>query len=252
VTQVVEVWRDISERVREEQRLSEIERLVSLGTLASGFSHEVNTPLASMLTCAESALARIEADGQDALPAVREAAEIIRGQVLRCRAITDQFLRFSRGIPPSTEPLDLRGVVEGVLTLVGSTARETGVSLSLRDGCALPGVRANTEVVQHVVLNLLVNAIQSCGDRGGAVELEFAVRDEVCLLIRDDGCGVPPERRAHLFEPFHSSKPTGTGLGLYLSRSFMRRFGGDVRLVQSAVGRGACFEVRFAREVTSS
>ena len=252
VTQVVEIWRDISERVREEQRFSEIERLVSLGTLASGFSHEVNTPLASMLTCAESVLARIEESGhgpaeKEMLPAIRESAEIIRGQVLRCRKLTEQFLRFSRGIPPSTEPIDLREVVAEVLALVAPTAREAGVRLRFEGNQAIPGLRANAEVVQHVVLNLLVNAIQSCEDGGGAVELSLHVGEQVRLRVRDDGCGVPPENRAHLFEPFRSRKPTGTGLGLFLSRSFMRRFGGDVRLLHSEVGSGSCFEVVFAR-----
>jgi PAS domain S-box-containing protein len=251
VTRVVEVWRDISERVQEEQRLAEIERLVSLGTLASGFSHEVNTPLASILTCAESVLARIDdrgETGEDVLPAVRESAEIVRDQVLRCRKITEQFLRFSRGIPPSVEPIDLTRVVAGVVSLVEPTARELGVSLRVARGGPLPAVRANAEVVQHVVLNVLVNAVQSCEGRGGAVEVRFVVGEEVCIRVRDEGCGVAPRSRAHLFEPFQSEKPTGTGLGLFLSRSFMRRFGGDVRLVESELGVGSCFEIVLERE----
>jgi PAS domain S-box-containing protein len=112
VVQVVEVWRDISARVKEEERLAEVERLVSLGALASGFSHEMNTPLASMLICAEAVLGRIddpgsERDAETMLSAIRDYADIIRKEVLRCRKITEQFLRFSRGIPPSVEPIDL-------------------------------------------------------------------------------------------------------------------------------------------------
>jgi signal transduction histidine kinase len=220
--------------VKEEQRLAQIERLVSLGTLASGFSHEVNTPLATILTCAESVLDRLDgATGERAsdgtLPAVRDSAIIIRDQVLRCRHITQQFLRFSRGIPPSIEPIDLREVVAGVIALVASAAREKGIELRLAPEQRLPPVRANSEVVQHVVLNLLVNAVQSFKGKNGAVELSFRTGDDVRLRVRDEGCGIASEHKTHLFEPFHSRKPGGTGLGLFLSRSFMRlprpRFG---------------------------
>lgn len=248
VVRVVELWRDISERVKEEERLAEIERLVSLGVLASGFSHEVNTPLATILTSAESLLGRIDESATSVHPsALRESAEIIRTQVLRCRRITEQFLRFSRGIPPALEPLDLRATVTSVASLVEPTAREARVSLRFVDKDTIPPVVANSEVIQHVVLNLLVNAIQSCDGRGDSVTLAFHVGQDVRLRIEDTGCGIAPEDRRHLFEPFRSRKRGGTGLGLFLSRSFMRRFGGDVCLVRSDVGAGSCFEIVFAR-----
>ena len=104
-------------------------------------------------------------------------------------------------------------------------------------------MRANSEVVQHVILNLLVNALQSFGDRKGTVEISFAVEDGVRLRVRDEGCGIEVSDRARLFEPFRTRKPGGTGLGLFLSRSFMRRFGGDVRLVESSVGKGTSVRV---------
>jgi len=252
VVQVVELWRDISERVREEERLAEIERLVSLGILASGFSHEINTPLASVLTCAESALGQLgtipEGGSADAvLPAIRDCAETIRSEVLRCRRITERFLRFSRGIPPSIEPIDLRQVVERVVALAGPTAREAHAKVLVNGDGALPAVRANMEVVQHVILNLLVNAIQSFEGPDRTVSIRFRAGADVRIEIEDTGCGIVPEARRHLFEPFRSRKPLGTGLGLFLSRSIMRRFGGDVRLVRSEVGKGSCFEVVFRR-----
>lgn len=253
VAQVVEVWRDITDRVREEQHLAEIERLSSLGVLASGLSHEVNTPLASTLTCSEAILDQL--DGVDlaslrpeTLEAIRESAGIIRDQVLRCRTITDHFLRFARGIPPAIEPIDLQEVVRNVMTLARPTAREAGIDLVLDGNGPVPVVTANTEVVQHVVLNLLVNAIESFTEPGGSIVARFIIDDRLRLQIRDDGCGIPPEVQKHLFEPFRTQKPRGTGLGLFLSRTFMRRFNGDVRLVDSAPGRGSCIEVVFPRQ----
>jgi two-component system, NtrC family, sensor kinase len=252
VAQVVEVWRDITERVREEQHLAEIERLSSLGVLASGLSHEVNTPLASTLTCSEAILDQL--DGVDVaslrpetLEAIGESAAIIRDQVLRCRKITDHFLRFARGIPPAIEPIDLQEVVRNIMALARPTAREAGIDLVLDGNGPVPVVTANTEVVQHVVLNLLVNAIESFSSPGGSVVVRFIVDDHLRLQIRDDGCGIAPEFQTHLFEPFRTQKPRGTGLGLYLSRTFMRRFNGDVRLIDSAPGHGSCVEVVFPR-----
>jgi PAS domain S-box-containing protein len=252
VTQVVEVWRDITERVREEEHLAEIERLSSLGVLASGLSHEVNTPLATTLTCAEAIVDRLQECGggeadAETLAAIGEGAEEIRQQVLRCRKITEQFLRFARGIPPAIEPIDLQQVVRTIMSLAAPTAREAGVELVLQGEDPMPLVTANTEVVQHVVLNLLVNAIESFEKPGGTITARFIVDSDVRLQIRDTGCGIPPEVQKHLFEPFRTQKPRGTGLGLFLSRTFMRRFGGDVRLVESAVGRGSCVEVLFPR-----
>jgi PAS domain S-box-containing protein len=250
VCQVVEIWRDISERVREEMRLAEVERLESLGALASGVSHEMNTPLATMLACAEGILDRIA--GPDDEPAatdeIRGIAETIRDQVLRCRNITEQFRRFSRGIPPSPEPVDLMSVVASIVSLVTPTAHAAGATVRLEDaGKRVPMVTANTEVVQHVVLNLLVNAVQAFDRAGGTVTVSCHTGPVVRLRIRDDGRGIPPDACAHLFEPFRTGRAHGTGLGLFLSRSIMRRFGGDVHLVDSEVGSGSCFEVVFAR-----
>ena len=252
VAQVVEVWRDITERVREEEHLAEIERLSSLGVLASGLSHEVNTPLATTLTCAEAIVDRLKEcgpEGADAetLAAIGDGAEVIREQVLRCRTITEQFLRFARGIPPAIEPIDLQKVVRTIMSLAAPTAREAGIELVLQGEDPVPLVTANTEVVQHVVLNLLVNAIESFEQPGGTITARFVIDSGVRLQIRDTGCGIAPEVQKHLFEPFRTQKPRGTGLGLYLSRTFMRRFDGDVRLVESAVGRGSCVEILFAR-----
>lgn len=254
VVQVVEIWRDITERVREEERLAEIERLASLGVLASGFSHEVNTPLASMLTSAESVLSQIDNPSpqgsvETLLPTIRESADIIRRQVMRCRKITDQFLRFSRGIPPSIEPLDLRDVVTSVVSLVNPTAQEARATIQIQGESSVPAVKANTEVVQHVILNLLVNAVQSLDDQGGTITVRFLINGDVRIQVTDTGCGIALEARKHLFEPFRSRKPQGTGLGLFLSRSFMRRFGGDVRLVESHAEGGSCFEIIFPQAV---
>ncbi len=251
--QVVEVWRDITERLAEETRLAELERLESLGALASGFSHEVNTPLATILTCAEAILSRVplaEAEGgaqSTATAEIREMAETIRSQVLRCRRVTEQFLRFARGIPPTAEPVDLRDALASVTALVAPAARHAGVAIRTEMPPKIPPVHANAEAVQHVLLNLLVNGIQSFEGKSGVIAVSVEAGSDVRVRIRDHGRGVPREARAHLFEPFRSTRSGGTGIGLFLSRAIVRRFGGDLRLAWSEEGVGSCFEVILRR-----
>ena len=106
--QVVEVWRDISERRAAEAHLAESHRLASLGMLASGFSHELNTPLATVLTCVEGILRELPAEPDaDGPERIQEIASIAREQILRCRGITQHFLRMSRGQKSPGDIVDL-------------------------------------------------------------------------------------------------------------------------------------------------
>jgi signal transduction histidine kinase len=138
-------------------------------------------------------------------------------------------------------------IVPSIVSLITPTAREAGVTIHVERSERVPLVTANAEAVQHVVLNLLVNAIQASDDRGRSVTLSCHVDSGVRLRIRDQGRGIPPEARRHLFEPFRTGRQHGPGIGLFLSRRIMHRFGGDVRLAESDVGSGSCFEVVFAR-----
>ena len=131
------------------------------------------------------------------------------------------------------------------------TARAHGVRLTLATPLPAVQARAVDAELQHVVINLVVNAIQA-SPAGGAVELALAAGDPVRILVRDQGCGIAPEQHARIFEPFFSGRPGGTGLGLFLSLTFVRQWGGDLS-VSSEPGRGSTFEIRLpaaAGEVT--
>jgi signal transduction histidine kinase/HAMP domain-containing protein len=249
VIAVVEVWRDITERRAAEVRMAEAHRMASLGMLASGFSHELNTPLATILTAVESVLRVLdeEATPKDERHALlRERARVAREQILRCRGITQQFLRLSRGQAASTDLVDLGPLVGAVSRLVEPTARESGVTV--RCGDTDPGravVRASDAELQQVLLNLLLNAVQAC-PRGGQVEVAIEPGPPTRLLVRDDGCGIPADQLQKIFEPFYGLRKGGTGLGLFLSLAMARSWGADME-VKSAEGRGSTFEVRFGK-----
>jgi PAS domain S-box-containing protein len=240
--QVVEVWRDISERRAAEAHLAESHRLASLGTLASGFSHELNTPLATVLTCVEGIMREYASpvDGSPDTEHIRESASIAREQVLRCRGITQHFLRMARGQRSQGDIVDVNEIVSAVTRVIEPTAREHSVAIEVQP-VPLIHVRVDEAELQHTVINLLLNAIQAC-KTGGKVVVAASQSDAVHIRISDNGCGIAPEDRQRIFDPFFSLRQGGTGLGLFLSLNFVRRWGGDIA-VSSEVGRGSTFDV---------
>jgi len=237
---VVEVWRDISDRRAAEAHLAESHRLASLGTLASGFSHELNTPLATVLTCVEGILRETSGDGADEAW-IRNSASMARDQILRCRGITQHFLRLSRGQRGQGEVVDLGPVIAEVARLIEPTARAHSVKVEVQPVLAGMHVRVDEAELQHTLINLLLNAVQA-SKAGGQVTVEAEAGEQVRVRVIDNGCGITADDQKRIFEPFFSARQGGTGLGLFLSLNFVRRWGGEIR-VESMVGRGSTFEV---------
>ncbi len=243
LTHVVEVWRDISERRAAEAKLAESHRLASLGVLASGFSHELNTPLGTVLTCIEGILRETPAQ-QSAQPEperIRESAAIAREQLLRCRGITQQFLRLSRGQRSHEAIVDVREAIESAQRLVDPTARAHSVQIVVQPLAAGVHVRAGEAELQDILINLLLNAIQA-SKPGSRVTVEAESNGVVRIRVRDEGCGIAQENLHKIFEPFFSMRDGGTGLGLFLSLNAVRSWGGDI-VVESKLDNGSMFEV---------
>ncbi len=243
VDYVVEVWRDISERRAAEARLAESHRVASLGLLASGFSHELNTPLATTLMCVEGILREAGRSAAPDVGSIGESAGMAREQLLRCRGITQHFLRMARGQSSSGEIVDVAAAVSAAERLVAPTARANGVRIELGPLAAGVHVRADEADLQHALINLLVNAVQASAP-GTTVMVTVAGGDQVRIAIRDRGCGIAPEHQKRIFEPFFSLRKGGTGLGLFLSLNFVRHWSGDIA-VESALGAGSTFEIRL-------
>ena len=132
-------------------------------------------------------------------------------------------------------------MIDGSLLLLRDQIRQTGITLSLPPAkAALATVRARHIQLEQVLVNLIQNAAQACGE-GGQITLEITAEGEdIRLAVSDDGPGVPPALRDTLFQPFVTSKQDGIGLGLAISRDIMRQLGGDL-LHDDATGRGARF-----------
>jgi two-component system C4-dicarboxylate transport sensor histidine kinase DctB len=245
-------WRQRQARVAAEiaaqsatlrEQLQQANRLATLGQITAGLGHEIRQPLAAMRVYAENGERLIASDR----PA--EAAENfgkIAGLAGRIGEITEEQLHFSRRT--ANEPRDIRlaEVIDGSLLLLRDQIRQKGIALTLpapEAGAAL--VRARHVQLEQVLVNLLQNAVQACGDSeagGGEIVLAItAAGDKLQLNVSDNGPGVPAGLRDTLFQPFVTSKREGIGLGLAIARDIMRQLGGD--LVHDDTAHGARFTI---------
>lgn len=234
---------------RECRRLQEqlviADRLVSVGTVAAGIAHELNNPLAVLMTNIELALAAIDsarakrpapelAEVRDELADALEAAE-------RMRSIVCDVKLFSRPDGDRRGPVDVQRVIDSSLRMASTEIRDR--ARLVKNYHSVPPVMANDGRLGQVVLNLLINAAQSIPE--GAVannEIRLSTMldgDRVRVAISDTGCGIPPENLSRIFEPFFTTKPSdiGMGLGLAICQRIIKDLGGELE-IDSRVGEG--------------
>jgi signal transduction histidine kinase len=246
--QVIEVWRDITRRREIEARLANSERLASLGFLASGVSHEINNPLASITTCLDGLCRRLNAgDGEKVPDELPEYLELIRGEVDRCRRLTERLKVLGRQPRQTRETIELSGVVRDTLALLRYEAQKTCVRIeeSLTADASL--VLADESQIRQVVLNVVLNAMQAI-DGAGVLRVHVGPASDgfVEFEVTDTGRGIEPADQRKIFEPFYSARPDGkgTGLGLFISKIIVDNLGGSIR-VTSAPGSGTSFTILF-------
>jgi signal transduction histidine kinase len=235
------------ERIIRDQwdRLVIAEKMSSLALLSAGLAHEMNNPLASILSHV-GWLRAVESDEgkQDSLGWIEREATRMAGILDRIRAYARGSGQDAAGggASPGAGPCDLNRAVRETLDVLRPELFRKEIELGVRIAEGLPWARIGEDELKQVALNLLVNAEQAV-ERGGRVDVETASRDGALVLtIRDDGCGIPQENLKRVFDPFFTTRAGGTGLGLSLAYRIVRHAGGDLRLA-SAPGRGTTVEV---------
>jgi signal transduction histidine kinase len=235
--------RQVQLRIREVIRS---EQLASVGFLAAGVAHEINNPLASIAMCAESLESRLEGLSPDNADAqiVKRYLELIQNEAFRCKGITEKLLDFSRLGEVRRQATALVALVADVADMLRHVGRFAGRSIEIDEGPDLL-VMVNPQEIKQVVLNLLVNALDSI-DAAGHVRVGVRRSGyEVVLTVTDDGCGMTDEVLEHLFEPFFTRRRSGqgTGLGLSIVHRIVADHGGRIEATSTGAGNGSTFRV---------
>jgi signal transduction histidine kinase len=241
---------EVTERCQRQQRdILRAEQLAAVGQLAAGVAHEVRNPLTGIKLLVEAAL-RPRRDGAPFLS--EEDLCVIRDEITRLEGIVQHFLDFARPPAPQLQPVDLRDLAQRPLDLIRGRARQQRVTVEVALPEATVPVRADPGQVHTVVANLLFNALDAM-PRGGRLRLAVAPAEGgmARLEVADTGPGISPELSGRLFTPFATTKPTGTGLGLSLSRRIVEEHGGRIAAC-GAPESGACFVVELPAAAVST
>ncbi len=233
------ILEDITARVRLEEQLQHSEKMASIGLLAAGVAHEVNTPLAGISSYTQ--LLRGEVDATDPRAGLLEKIE---KQTFRAAKIINNLLNFSRSGNADLEPLDINRVLGDVLSLVEHQLDEARIKVRREFAEELLPVRGNENKIQQVFFNLILNA-RDAMPRGGWLTLKtYADADGVAMEVSDTGHGITREDIKRIYDPFFTTKGTsrGTGLGLSVSYGIVQEHGGAIS-VESVPGKGTTFHV---------
>jgi len=226
-------------------QVARAEKLASLGRMSASIAHEINNPLAGILTFAKLLIRDLESRPLD--DALREQGlrqlRLVQRETERCTAIVRNLLEFARQRPLQLRPTSVSVVVDEALSLVGHQLELKGLSLE-RAFEPAPEVQADAGQLRQAVVNLVLNACDATA-AGGRIRLATRAEDGGALIeVADTGAGIAPEDLARLFEPFFSTKEKGTGLGLSVVYGIVDRHGGHIE-VDSALGRGTTFRIRL-------
>jgi len=232
----LEITADIRERVRLRQRLIELEKLTSMGQMAAGTAHHLNTPLASMLLRVQMMRERTDTHN-----GIHGDLERLEHSIGFCQQFVRRLLDFSRRPAARPEPESIGPVVQAMLGFLSPSFAAKRASVVVEDdGLSETRVLADKNELETLLLILLSNALDAISQGGGiGVHLHTVQDGHLEIVIADNGCGISPADQAHMFEPFFTTKPIGkgTGLGLAIAKNIVTEHGGQIR-IESSPGEG--------------
>jgi PAS domain S-box-containing protein len=245
----LEVTHDIRERIRLRETLLQVEKLTTMGKMAAGTAHHLNTPLASMLL-----RLRMMREGKFEGSVDADLGRL-EGSVAFCQKFVRRLLDFSRGAQSQKQPEALGTTLEAVAGFLSPQFLAKQVALDLElDGASQTRVLADRNQLEALFLILLSNAIDAV-ERGGRVRVACRKNGErIEVQVADNGCGIPPELLPRIFEPFFTTKPPGkgTGLGLAIAGNILQEHGGTMRFDSTPQhGTTAVVELPLWREAAA-
>jgi PAS domain S-box-containing protein len=234
---------DITERVTLETQLAQADKLSSIGLLAAGVAHEINTPLAVISSYAQMLAKQLRGDAR-----LSPVLDKITQQSFRAAEIANGLLNFSRTSTTEFRSTDLNQVVRDTLSLLEHQFKTAQILVELELADELPSIHGNPGKLQQVFLNLLLNA-KDAMPGGGRLRITTLVNGHVEAVISDSGSGIAPEHLKRIYDPFFTTKNLpgdrrGTGLGLSVSYGIIQEHAGKIH-VESAIGAGTTFHLEF-------
>jgi two-component system, NtrC family, sensor kinase len=235
-----------SELRRAHEHALQTEKMASIGKMAAVLAHEINNPLSGILTYAKLLHKWIDRDATGHRQEICDSLDLIASESRRCGDLVKNLLTFSRTTPMNVQAADLNHVIGQSLRLVQHQLDLAGIQVQQKLDPDLPQVHCDAAQIEQVVLALVMNALDAM-PQGGNLWLTTSFTREpnqVRIVVRDDGSGIPAEILPRIFEPFLTTKETGrgVGLGLAISHSILERHRGAIE-VQSEPGRGTTFIV---------
>ncbi len=233
---------------RAQDELVQTEKLSSLGRLAASVAHEINNPLAGILTYAKLMVRLLETDPVDTQTRVTcvRNLKLVQRETERCTAIVRNLLEFARQRPLALKEVDAASVLDEALSLVGHQAKLHGIVIERQVEEPMPRLLADYGQLRQAFVNIILNACEAMSS-GGTVWVKAhptADRSAVEIVFKDTGCGIAPDKLAKIFDPFFTTKEKGTGLGLSVVYGIVERHGGTIT-AQSEPGAGTMFVLRL-------
>jgi signal transduction histidine kinase len=238
--QVAEELSGVYEKLQSNfEGMKRAERLSAIGQLSAGLAHEIRNPLASIAGAA-SILRRSEPlDAKSA-----KCLDIIESECKRLNGLLTTFLNFARPRPPQLQSVTVDSILDGVIALAQHAIGSKNVDFRRRIAAGMPVIECDPEQMTQVLLNLVINATEA-SEAGATVTLIADRTDEsVRIRVADEGCGVPPEDIDKLFNPFFTTKESGTGLGLPVAHQIVGQMGGLLTAARNPSG-GMTFSIEF-------
>lgn len=251
IIQSIEIIRDITDKERLKNELQQSEKMALMGRLSAGVAHEINNPLATISTCTEGLLNRINESVGKVIKKESWLIEYLKRIdkcVYRCKNIIEKLLIFAHSSKSVKSVIDLNVVIEDTIAMLSHRCKQEQKSITTSFSVLPVCIKGEPVQLSQMILNILVNSLDAMENEGEVNISTYAKNDDIQLVISDTGVGIDKEDLEHIFEPFYTTKEVGkgTGLGLSICQRIIAEHDGLIS-VESIKGKGCKFEISFPK-----
>ncbi len=239
------LFKDLTEVRSLRKEIARSQRLASVGRLAAGVAHEIRNPLSSIKGFATYFKERYRDTPQD-----QQTADIMIAEVDRVNRVVGQLLEFAKPVSVSPKPTLLKELIDNSVRLIEKQARDQNITVETLNSADVNEATIDPDRITQVLLNLYLNAIDAM-ETGGQLDVELSQREDnrIEIKVSDTGCGIPGEDLSRIFDPYFTSKSSGTGLGLTIAHNIMEAMGGNIT-AETRPGQGTTFRITIPNPVT--